>query len=84
MNESKIDNYIERMQQPLISANLKEEFKNVSFAQVIICTENKQRNRHIYGLDFLVKMLPLSVSLRALRAFFSQPQVRALVPKMRT
>ena len=35
MNESKIDNYIERMQQPLILDKLKEEFKNTILAQVI-------------------------------------------------
>ena len=28
VNESKIDNYIDRMQQPLISDKLKEDFKN--------------------------------------------------------
>ena len=33
VNESKIDNYIERMQQILISDQLKEEFKNIVIAQ---------------------------------------------------
>ena len=31
----KIDNYIERMQQPLILDQLKEEFKNILIAQAI-------------------------------------------------
>ena len=31
VNESKIDNYIERMQQPLISDKVEEEFKNTKF-----------------------------------------------------
>ena len=33
VNESKRDNYIERMQQILISDQLKEEFKNIVIAQ---------------------------------------------------
>ena len=33
VNESKIDNYIEPMQQPLISDKLKEEFRNIILAQ---------------------------------------------------
>ena len=35
MNESKIDNYIDRMQQPLISDKLKEDFKNIIMEQAI-------------------------------------------------
>ena len=35
VNESKIDNYVERMQKPLISDKLKEEFKNIILAQAI-------------------------------------------------
>ena len=35
VNESKIDNYIDRMQQPLISDQLKEEFKKIIIDQAI-------------------------------------------------
>ena len=35
VNESKIDNYIDRMQQPLISDKLKEDFKNIGMEQAI-------------------------------------------------
>ena len=35
VNESKIDNYVERMQQPLISDQLKEEFKKIIIDQPI-------------------------------------------------
>ena len=35
VNESKIDNYIDRMQQPLISDKLKEGFKNIIMEQAI-------------------------------------------------
>ena len=35
VNESKIDNYIERMQKPLISDKPKEEFKNIILSQAI-------------------------------------------------
>ena len=35
VNESKIDNYIDRMQQPLISDKLKEDFKNIIMEQAI-------------------------------------------------
>ena len=35
MNESKQDNYIERMQQPLIPDNVKEDFKKNIFDQAI-------------------------------------------------
>ena len=40
VNESKIDNYIERMQQPLISDQLKEEFKNIRIEQAIRYTKS--------------------------------------------
>ena len=35
VNESKIDNYVERMQQPLISDQLKDEFKKIIIDQAI-------------------------------------------------
>ena len=35
VNESKIDNYIDRMQQPLISDSLKQEFQNIIMEQAI-------------------------------------------------
>ena len=35
VNESKIDNYIERMQQPLVSDKLDEELKKIIQAQAI-------------------------------------------------
>ena len=35
VNESKIDNYVERMQQPLISDQLKEEFRKIIIDQAI-------------------------------------------------
>ena len=35
VNESKINNYIDRMQQPLISDKLKEDFKNIIMEQAI-------------------------------------------------
>ena len=35
MNESKIDNYVERVQQPLISDQLKDEFKKIIIDQAI-------------------------------------------------
>ena len=41
VNETEIDNYVERMQQPLISDKLKDEFKNIIFSQAINFTENK-------------------------------------------
>ena len=48
VNESKIDNYVERMQQLLISDKLKEEFKNNVFPkQLDLGNEN-------IGFDFLV------------------------------
>ena len=35
VNESKIDNYIDRMQQPLIPDKPKEDFKNIIMEQAI-------------------------------------------------
>ena len=35
VNESKVDNYIDRMQQPLISDSLKAEFGNIIIEQAI-------------------------------------------------
>ena len=35
VNESKIDNYIERMQQPLISDSVKEDFKKAIYDDAI-------------------------------------------------
>ena len=35
VNESKIDNYIDRMQQPLISDKLEEDFKNIIMEQAV-------------------------------------------------
>ena len=40
VNESKIDNYIERMQQPLISDQLKEEIKKIIIEQAIRYTKS--------------------------------------------
>ena len=40
MNESKVDNYIERMQKPLISDQLKEEFENIIIQQAIRYTNS--------------------------------------------
>ena len=41
VNESKIDNYIERMQQQTISDNLEEGFKNMMLAQAIRFSKSK-------------------------------------------
>ena len=35
MNECKIDNYIQRMKQPLISDKMKAEFENLIFTQAV-------------------------------------------------
>ena len=35
INESKIDNYIDRMQQPLISDSLKQEFQSIRMEKAI-------------------------------------------------
>ena len=41
VNESKIDNYVQRMQKPLISDSLKENFKNLIYDQAKSFTKNK-------------------------------------------
>ena len=35
VNESKIDNYVERMQQPLIPDKVKEDFKKITYDHAI-------------------------------------------------
>ena len=44
VNESKIDNYVERMQKPLISDSVKEYFKNLLYDQAKSFTKNKLSN----------------------------------------
>ena len=44
VNESKIDNYVERMQQPLISDSVKEDFKKLIYDHAKSFTKNKLRN----------------------------------------
>ena len=44
VNESKIDNYVERMQKPLISDSVKEDFKNLIYDQAKSFTKNKLIN----------------------------------------
>ena len=44
VNESKIDNYVERMQKPLISDSFKENFKNLIYDQAKSFTKNKLSN----------------------------------------
>ena len=41
VNESKIDNYVERMQQPLISDSVKEDFKKILYDHAKNFTKNK-------------------------------------------
>ena len=41
VNESKIDNYVQRMQQPLISDSIKEGFKNLIYEHAKNFTKNK-------------------------------------------
>ena len=41
VNECKLDNYIERLQQPLITHTVKEDFKIIIFGQAINYTKNK-------------------------------------------
>ena len=43
VNESKIDYYIERMQQPIISEKLKEEFKKLIWEHAVRCTKSTSR-----------------------------------------
>ena len=44
VNESKIDNYVERMQKPLISDSVEEDFKNLMYDQAKSFTKNKLSN----------------------------------------
>ena len=44
VNESKIDNYVERMQKPLISDSVKEDSKNLIYDQAKSFTKNKLSN----------------------------------------
>ena len=44
MNESKIDNYVERLQQPLISDSIKEDFKKLINDHAKSFTKNKLKN----------------------------------------
>ena len=44
VHESKIDNYVERMQKPLISDSVKEDFKNLIYDQAKSFTKNKLSN----------------------------------------
>ena len=44
VNESKIDNYVERMQQPLISDSVKEDFKKIILDHAKSFTKNKLSN----------------------------------------
>ena len=44
VNESKIDNYLERMQQPLISDSVKEDFKKIIYDHAKNFTKNKLNN----------------------------------------
>ena len=44
VNESKIDNYVERMQQPLISHSVKEAFKKIIYDHAKSVTKNKRNN----------------------------------------
>ena len=43
-NESKIDNYVERMQQPLISDSVKEDFKKPIYDHAKSFTKNRLNN----------------------------------------
>ena len=45
VNESKIDNYVERMQQPLISDSVKEDFKKIIYDHAKSFTKNKLSNQ---------------------------------------
>ena len=44
VNESKIDNYVERMQQPLFSDSVKEDFKKFICDHAKSFTKNKLNN----------------------------------------
>ena len=50
VNESKIDNYVERMQKPLISDSVKEDFENLIYDHAKNFSKNKLSNyRKISG-----------------------------------
>ena len=44
MNESKKDNYVERMQQPLINDSAKEDFKKIIYDHAKSFNKNKLNN----------------------------------------
>ena len=44
VNESKIDNYVERMQQPLIPNNAKDDFKKIIYDNASSFTKNRLNN----------------------------------------
>ena len=44
VDESKIDNYVERKQQPLISDSVKEDFKKIIYDHAKNFTKNKLNN----------------------------------------
>ena len=44
VNESKIDKYVERMQQPLLSDSVKEDFKQIICDHTKSFTKNKLNN----------------------------------------
>ena len=44
MNESKIDIYVERMQQPLISDSVKEDFRKIIYDHAKTFTKNTLNN----------------------------------------
>ena len=44
VNESKIDNYVELMQQPLISDSVKEDFKKIIYDHANSFTKTKLNN----------------------------------------
>ena len=44
VNESKIDNYVERKQQPLISDSVKEDFRKITYDHLKSFTKNKLNN----------------------------------------
>ena len=44
VNESKIDNYVERMQEPLISDSVKEDFKKIIYDHAKRFTKNRLNN----------------------------------------
>ena len=47
VNESKFGSYVECIEQPLILDKIKEELKNIIFAQAVNFTKNKLENDRI-------------------------------------